>query len=400
VRPSENRQSENPESGNPEAKFLLEVGAWIKDTLPQVAEIARELAKANKTTRTCEPWSCRELHCQRRVVRYGPRDSHLQLTFWRRSSREWDGLRQADADDNLFETKRRWGRLPQHTKIVTLTCHRPVTLPAEVKVRIRARGEDPEAFLAMYLDAERQRDRARLSSSQSGRRSKPRYGHRVVDVPPQASAEECALAIGLPLVQEGVMDDMAVMYLLVTAMNIPEDLAKDVWKRLIDHFSNSQYPLSLRAYLTRVVKDLRPPQQNGGFRDESGTEYWSVKRAAQELGKDEATLYRWIRKRHLSQTKDGVPNAEIDRVKATFKFDQGVITLLCKAHKIKPTSAERAYRRLCARLNIETRAPIKSDGDQEAIRRVLHADLKVVRWRDQRRPPVKPRNDQEESEEA
>jgi hypothetical protein len=90
--------------------------------------------------------------------------------------------------------------------------------------------------------------------------------------------------------------------------------------------------------------------------------------------KSKATIYRWIKKGVLSQTRVGVPKAEIDRVKATFEFDQGVIKLLCKAHKahkIKPTSGERAYRRLCARLNIETRAPIKSDEKRVAIMETL-----------------------------
>jgi hypothetical protein len=86
----------------------------------------------------------------------------------------------------------------------------------------------------------------------------------VVDVPPQASVEECAVMIGLPLVHEGVMDDTAVMYMLITAMKIPADLAKDVWKLLKRHYSDSQYPLSLRVYPTRIVNDLRPPQQAEG----------------------------------------------------------------------------------------------------------------------------------------
>jgi hypothetical protein len=200
------------------------------------------------------------------------------------------------------------------------------------------------------------------------------------------------VAIGLPLVQEGIIDAAAVKYLLLKALGVSSSLVDAVWEFLAQHYSDSQYRLSLKAYTKRVVEDLRPLHGDGVFRDQSGAEYWIVRRAAQELNKDKATISRWIKSGVLSakefsyQGRSGVKKtvlavarSAIERVTETTNlFDEPLITLLCQAHQISRSSAERQYRRICQRLGCKANAPIKSDREKAAIMAVLRADPKIV----------------------
>jgi excisionase family DNA binding protein len=371
---------------NDEQEFLSNLATWVVNMQPKLHDLDRELTKTHETARYFEPLGCGELFGERWVVQYHPGDSHLKVIVRRRSDRQNGGLDQALLRGDFHEYHRRAALLPNHTKTVTLVGHRPLKVPPDVAARRRAAGEDPDAFKALIRDALRQREHQRLSSWEAGRFPKPTlFGHRKFDVPLLASVHETAVAIGLPLVQEGVLADDTVKPLLMTAMGVPASLVDSVWERLKLHYSDSQYPLSLKAYIKRIVDNLRPPRGDGGFQDESGTEYWTVQRAAEELGKEKTTIYRWIKNGVISQARFGVQKGDIEHVKATNEFDHSVIALLCKARKIKRDSAERAYRRLCDELNINTRAPIKSDEEKEAIMGALRTDPKLVslgaRWK-------------------
>lgn len=378
-----------------EGEFLRRVADWVVVTQPQLYEIDRELTKIHETTRTFEPLKHGEFVCDRRVVQYRPRESHLQVTIRRYSEGERRDLHQAGLCGKLREWHRRNALLRHRTKAVTLVGHMSLKLPPEVEARIRMRGDDPEAFKANMLDALRRGEHQRFSSWKAGRSPELRYGYRIFDVPLLASVDEAAVAIGLPLAQEGVLADDTVKPLLLKAMGVPASLVDSVWERLKLHYSDSQYPLSLKAYIKRIVDDLRPPQGDEVFQDKSGTEYWTVHRAAEELGKAKTTIYRWIKNGVISQARFGVQEEDIEHVKATYEFDHSVVALLCKARKITRDSAERAYRRLCNRLNIKARTPIKSDEEKAAIMGALRADPKLVSLRARWKPGVVPADEQE-----
>jgi excisionase family DNA binding protein len=381
---------------NDEEQFLYSVATWVVATQPQLYESDRELTEAQETARSFESLWYGELFYEPWVVQYRPGDSHPKVIVRRQSDQQKHGLRQALLHGDFNEHHRQAVLLRNRTKTVTLVGHRPLKVPPDVAARRRAAGEDPDAFKALIRDALRQREHQRFSSWEAGRFPKPTlFGHRKFDVPLLASVHETAVAIGLPLVQEGVLADDTVKPLLMTAMGVPASLVDSVWERLKLHYSDSQYPLSLKAYIKRIVDDLRPPRGDEVFQDESGTEYWTVQRAAEELGKEKTTIYRWIKNGVISQARFGVQKGDIERVKATNEFDHSVIALLCKARKIKVDSAERAYRRLCDELNIKTRAPIKSDEEKATILGALRTDPRLLSLRARWQPGVAPADEQE-----
>jgi hypothetical protein len=405
-----------PYQQNDEVQFLCEVAAWVVDTQPQLYDIDQKLTETRETARPFEPLWCGELFCERWVVQYGPEDSHLKAIVRRQSHQQKVGLRQALLPRDFHDYHRRDALLRHHTKIVTLVGHRPLTIPPDIAARRRAEGEDPDAFKALILDALRQREHQRLSAWETGRfPNPPLFGHRKFVVPLWASVHEVAVVIGLLLAQEGLIPDEMVKFLLVTTMGVPAPLVDYVWERLKRHFSDAQYPLSLRAYIKRLVREQRRPEGGGMFQDEAGDEYWTVQRAAQELQQqvcqereewpgslkprvlktNKATLYRWIKNARLRtkefsyramsgvrKTVKAVARADITCVKTTYLFDEAVIILLCKAHHITRVSAERQYRRICCRLGIRASALIKSDEKAEAIRKALAADPQVVHYRE------------------
>jgi hypothetical protein len=398
-------------------QFLCKVASWVVDTQPQLHEIHQELTRAHETKRNFEPWTCGELFCERYVERYSPEESHLQVTVSRHSDKQTRGLEQALSRGDFNEYHRRAALLRNHTKTVTLVGHRPLKLPPDVTARRWAEGDDPDAFKALILKARRQYERQWLSPLKTGHSPKPTlFGHRKFDVPPRASVEEVAMAIGLPLAQEGILADETVKLFLLTAMGVPAPLVDGVWERLKRHFSDAQNPLSLRAYIQRLVREQCRPEGDGVFQDESGTEYWTVERAAQKLQQvcqegqrrpgaltprglktHAATVYRWItdgvlRAREFSCGSGvrskvvAVARVDIEGVKTTHTFDEGVIILLGHAHHITRASAERQYRRICHGLNIKkARTLLKSDEEQEAIRAVLKADPQVVHYQEHRK---------------
>jgi hypothetical protein len=405
------------------------------NTLPQLSEIDRELTETQKTTRNFEALRCGELFCECRVVQYRPGDSHLQVTVSRQSDQEKHGLQQALQHGDFREYHRR-AALLRHPKTVTLVGHRPLKLPPEVEARRRADGEDPETFKALILRARHQREHERLSSWKTGRSPEPPFGHQKFDVPLLASVHEAAVAIGLPLAQEELLADETVKPLLMTAMGVPASLVDGVWERLKLHFSDAQHPLSLQAYIKRLVSEQRPPEGEVVFQDDSGEEYWTVQRAAQELQQqirqereqcpgglkprllktNEATIYRWIKhdgfptkefsykaSSGVRKTVKAVARADIECVKTTHLLDEGVIILLCKAHDITRLSAERQYRRICRRLGIRAGASLKPDEQKEVILAVLKADPNVVRYQElqeKKRPKMAQEDGQEEPGEA
>jgi len=402
---------------NCEVEFLCEAASWVVDTQPQLDEIDRELTNAHETARPFGPLWCGELFCERWVVQYAPGDSHLKLIVSRQSDQQTRGLRQALLHGDFREHHRRAAVLQKHTKTVTLVGHRPLKLPRDMAARRRAEGDDPDAFKAFILKARRQYEHQRLSFWDARRRPEPPlFGHRKFDVPPRASDREAAVAIGLALAQEGVLADETVKPFLLTAMGVPAPLVDYVWERLKRHFSDAQNPLSLRAYIQRLVREQRRPEGGGVFQDASGAEYWTVERAAQELQQvcqerqrrpgelkprglktRAATVYRWIKAGVLrarefscgsgvSSKVVAVARADIEGVKTTHLFDEGVILLLGHAHHITRASAERQYRRICHCLNIKkARTMLKSDEEKEAIRAVLKADPQVLHYQEHRK---------------
>jgi hypothetical protein len=386
-----------------EAQFLYSIATWAMDTLPQLSEIDWELTKTHETTRNFEWLKCGELFCERRVVQYGPGDSHLQVTVSRQSNQEKHGLQQALQRGEFREYHRRAALLRNHTKTVTLVGRRPLKVSSEVEARIRGRGEDPNAFKALILKARHQREHERFSSWKSGRSPEPLFGHRKFDLPPLASIDEAAVAIGLPLTQEGLLADETVKPLLMMAMGVPASLVDSVWERLKLHYGDSRYPLSLKAYIKRVVNDLCPPKGGRRVQDEIGDDYLTVQRASEELRKDKTTIYRWIEDRMLKSkafpypSKAGmqkmvtvVARVEIERLKAQQSFDELVIDLLHRAHKIKRSSAKRAYRRLKAQLTarLNGREPVR-----EEIMEALRDDPKLMRlWEQQTHQIAEPRS--------
>jgi hypothetical protein len=382
-----------------EEKFLYGVAAWVVETQPQLHEIHQELTRTQETKRNFELLTCGELSCERYVEWYSRGESHLQVTIRRRSDRQRRGLDQALFRGNFHDYHRRAALLRNHAKTVTLVGHRPLKVSPDIAARRQAEGGDPGAFKASILDAFRQHNHQRLSSWETGGfPDPPLFGHRKFDVPLRASVHEAAVAIGLPLAQEGLLADETVKPLLVTTMGVPASLVDSVWERLKLHYSDSQNPLSLKAYIKRIVDELRPPRGDQVFQDDSGTEYWTVQRAAEELGKEKTTIRRWVNKGVLSKVKFRVQKEGIERVKATSAFDQSVIALVGKARKIKRDSAQRAYRRLCHQLNIKACAPIKSDEEKAAIMAALRADPKVMSLRARWQPRVVPANEQEVAE--
>jgi hypothetical protein len=418
-----------------EEEFLYSLAIWVVEMQPKLHDLDRGLTKTHETARYFEPLGCGELFGERWVVQYRPEDSHLKLIVRRRSERQKRGLDQALFRGDLHEYHRRAALLPNYTKEVTLVGHRPLKISADVAARRQAEGEDPDAFKALVLDALRQLDHQRLSPLKMGSSPKPPlFGHRKFDAPPQTSVHEVAMAIGLPLAQEGLLADETVKPLLMTAMGVPASLLDSVWERLKLHYSDSQYPLSLRTYIKRVVNDLCPRQKKEVFWDsESGAEYWPVWRAAQELKvqvqqererwterpkpqaltTNKTTLYRWIKagvlpaKEFSYQTRGGVwrkdwavAQLNIERLRDTHICDEGVIILLCKAHHIGRPSAERQYRRICQRLDVKASVPIKSDEEKNAIMAVLAVDPKVERYQGQRRLQVAQEDEQDVTEDV
>ncbi len=399
----------HPQNG--EVQFLSEMAAWVVATLSQLPKIDRQLTQTKKTTRNFDPpLSIGEWVCERRVVQHRPEeDSHLQMIFQRRLVREREGLRQAGLHGDLNEYHRRDELLKQRAKRVRLVGHMPLKLPPEVEERRRARGEDPKAFKADMLAAYREHGRQRLSPSKAGRHPQPPYGDRVFDLPLLTSEPEAAVAIGLPLIQEGIFTTKATVECLkthlVTDLGVPPALVDKVWKRLKLHYSDSQYPLSLKAYLRRVIDDLTHPRKGGVFRDESGEEYVPIAQAVMELREcrkfkniNKVTIHRWINAGTLIakvfsyQGRSGaqkmvraVAFADIERVKRTHDFDEDLVKLLEKARKIPRDSAKRAYRHICKGLGIKAGALTKSEAEKGHIQAALRADPKVVRlWGRQR----------------
>jgi transposase len=375
-----------------EVEFLLGVGAWVVVTQRQLHEINGALAKSGETTQTFPPMTYGALYCERRVVRYGLGDVHLQVAVQRRSDWEWGGLRQAAVRGDLSDYHRRAVQLRQGARTVVLVGHKPLIVPRGVEARIRARGEDPDAFKAAMVKSLRQRERHRLSSWKADQAPKPLYGHRTFDLPPLASDDGAAVAIAIPLAQEGLIAAETVKSFLVKTMGVRTALVDDVWDRLRGHYGDSQQPLSLSAYISRIIKGVRPGDNAGVFWDASGLEYWTAQRVAQELGRNKATIHRWMKdgmitgKAFAYQVGSGaqkvvkaVARDEIEPIKATRAFDESVISLLAKAHKITRESAERQYRRICRRLGIEAGVLIKSDAEKAAIGGTLQSDPKLTR---------------------
>jgi hypothetical protein len=60
---------------------------------------------------------------------------------------------------------------------------------------------------------------------------------------------------------------------LVTAMSVPASVVDRVWERLKLHYSDPQHPVSLKAYVKRLVNDLCPPKAGGVLQDELGEDY-------------------------------------------------------------------------------------------------------------------------------
>jgi hypothetical protein len=187
-----------------EAKFLESLATWVVDTQPLLADMDREFTKTHETARLFEPLRHGELFGERWVVHYGPGDSHLKLIVVRQSDRQKHGLGQALFRGDFHDYHRRAALLGDHTKRVTLVGHRPLRIPADAAARRLAEGGDPSVFKASILAAFRQRDQQRLSAWKAGRFPKPpRFGHRKFDVPLRATVHEAAVAVGLPLAQEG-----------------------------------------------------------------------------------------------------------------------------------------------------------------------------------------------------
>jgi hypothetical protein len=213
------------------------------------------------------------------------------VTIRHQSDQQKHGLRQALLRGDFNEYHRRAALLRNHTKTVTLVGHRPLKVPPDIAARRRAEGEDPDAFKALILDALRQRDHQRLSPWKTGRSPKPPlFGHRKFDVPSRASVHEVAVAIGLPLAQEGLIADEVVKPFLVTAMSVPASVVDRVWERLKLHYSDPQHPVSLKAYVKRLVNDLCPPKAGGVLQDELGEDYLTVQRATKEIKKNKTTI--------------------------------------------------------------------------------------------------------------
>jgi len=194
-----------------------------------------------------------------------------------------------------------------------------------------------------------------------------------------------------------MLDDAMGQRLLATwRLGVPDTLIPQVWKALKLHFAYQQYPLGLRAYITRVVSGLSAPSKERVFRDEEGNDYVPIQQAAKALGKHKTTIYRWIEDGTLA-TEDGasvvkefsytapsgvqktvqaVVRSAIERCKSQDDFEESVVELIRNSHQVQCASAEREYRRLRERLEKRlSRKPEQQDIEEE----LLH-DLKVVRY--------------------